>query len=51
MRKKSEKDGKKYEKVAQEPPKGSTLKNSTAYAKPPQKGAKPLPREVGEGGW
>ena len=51
MRKKSETNAKKCEKVAQDPPKRSDIKTSTAYAKPPQKGAKPLPREVGEGGW
>ena len=44
--KKSEKNVKKCEKVTQDPPKRSDIKTSTGYAKPPQKGAKPLPREV-----
>ena len=44
--KKAKKSAKKCEKVAQEPPKGSRIKKTTGYAKPPQKGAKPLPREV-----
>ena len=45
MRKNNDINVNKCEKVAQDPPKRSRIKIPTAYAKPPQKGAKPLPRE------